>query len=237
MLVRIATIVVISLFLTGCFGPVKSPTVQTFTINSRPYINSVHRNKRITVMVTTPTASPGYETSQMIYNKQRYELNHFTKNKWAGPPAEMLNPLLVQALQDTGYFHAVVSTPISVDRNLRIKTNLLELRQDFTVTPSRLRMAIQVDLVNDETNKVINSRVFSTSIPTLCDTPYGGVIAANRASQALMRQIAYFTVDNLVGRRRQHAATEQPKATTAMKLPEMIELPAPVISLTPAPLA
>lgn len=186
--------------LAGCsfLGPQEQPTVATHTL-SMPRPQNVRTSaKPLTLLVTTPTASSGYTTKKMIYNKCLYELNSFSRNEWVGPPAEIIEPLLIQKLRDTGYFHAVVTTPFSANRELILKSHLLELRQDFTLHPSHIIMALQVELINNKTEQVINSKTFSISVPTKCDTPESGVVTTNYAANELLNQVAQFAVHSLV---------------------------------------
>lgn len=219
-----------AMLLTGLIGgcslvkPVDVPPMHTYTLSINSFKNSRPSTHLATLLITTPTASPGYQTQAMIYNQKPYELNAFTKNQWAGPPADMLTPLVLQAIRDTGYFHAVIGTPISANRTIRLKVHLLELRQDFTSRPSRIRMALQAIIVNDKTNQVENSRVFSTVQRTPCDAPYGGVIAANRATTILVHQIADFCSNNIVHPKRRHHHRRHSKIKTSTKL---VQLPLP----------
>lgn len=217
-------------------GPIDTPDVHTYQLRSGHFSNRPAYGKKITLMLSTITASPGYQTKNMIYNRKPFELSSFTKNEWAGPPAEMLQPMIMQCLRSTGYFHAVIAPPVSADRNLRLNVNLIELRQDFTCKPSRVRMAIQAELIDDASDKVINSRVFSTSVATKSDTPYGGVYAANYATKYLLRQLTRFCVNTVVhknisykikkehknklhNKRLTHKAKALPKPKLAITLP------------------
>lgn len=175
--------------------------MHTYTLAGVIYRTQLRHHKKITLMVTAPTASVGYQSKKMIYNKKPFELSGFANNQWAGPPAEMLQPLIVQCLRNTGFFHAVVSSAISSDRNVRLKVNLLELRQDFTESPSRIHMALQAELINDKTNKVMNSKVFATTVAAQHETPYGGVFAANNATNRILNQLSRFSVDTVLHRK------------------------------------
>lgn len=189
------------ILLSSCsiMDPIKTPAMQTYTLSGGFVKQQTRHRKNITLMVSKPTASSGYQTKKMIYNKKPFELSAYTKNKWAGPPAEMITPLLLQTLRNTGYFHAIIEPPISAHRNLRLKINLIELRQDFTTRPSQVNMALQADLIDEKDNKILNSKVFGTRCNTPYDTPYGGVIAANRATKLLLHQVAYYCIRNIVG--------------------------------------
>lgn len=187
------------LLVAGCslLGPVKTAPMHTYTLQYDAVARNRARGPLTTLMISSPTASPGYQSRNMIYSCHPFELSHYINNQWAGPPADMLKPLLVQAVRDTGYFHAVISSPISADRNMRLKLNVLELRHDFDRRPSVQRLAVQVTLINDKNDQVIASQVFRADVVAPCPTPYGGVIAANRAAKQVLRQVAAFCVRHI----------------------------------------
>lgn len=176
----------------------KTPNKTTYTLEPGLFRSTYQARSKQTLLVSAPTASPGYETKKMLYNKKPFEISAYAKNQWAGPPAKMLQPLLIQRIRDTGYFYAVVAPPLSANKNWLLKTNLLELRQDFTRSPSCIHMAIQADIIDKSNNDVIDSKVFTTSIITTKNTPYGGVIAANEATRYLLDDIAQFCVNAMV---------------------------------------
>lgn len=183
----------------GCnfLGPQQLPSTTTYTLSAAKVRETPAQDHKITLLVNTPTASAGYDTRKMIYTQKPYELSDFSRNQWAAPPAEMLEPILIQKLRDTGYFHAVVNNAYSVNRQLILRTHLIELRQDFTVTPSRVQLAMQAELINPTDNKVINSHTFTCSMPAPKNTPYSGVLAANKAVDRLLNQIAQFCVQSV----------------------------------------
>ena len=196
------------LTLGGCslFGPQNVPEVSTYTLAVQRVHSHSPSTHKTTLLVNTPTATAGYDSRKMIFTNKPYELGQFARSQWTAPPGEMLEPMLIQKLRDTGYFHAVVSNAYTTNRQLMLRTHLIELRQDFTVKPSQLRLAIQAELVNSDDNKVINSQTFTIAMPAYENTPYSGVVAANKAVDRLLTQIAQFSLKSLQGT--QHATTK-----------------------------
>lgn len=147
-----------------------------------------------TLLVAMPLASSGYQNNDMLYLTKDYSLSSFVLNKWDAPPSEMLQPLLTKSLQNTGYFHAVVSSPTPIRSDLRLDTSLIKLQQNFTQKPSILEMTLDAVLINSNSFQVVASRRFSVSLPTQTETPYGGVMAANEACREMMEQVSAWTV-------------------------------------------
>jgi cholesterol transport system auxiliary component len=90
------------LLLIAC-SPVKTVDKQyqlvAFASQLRPS-HGMHRS----ILISPPEAAAGYQSAQMIYIKKPYELNAFASHAWIEPPADMLYPLIVQSIQQTGAF-------------------------------------------------------------------------------------------------------------------------------------
>lgn len=190
--------VLLALSLVACFGPEKIPPQSTYTIKPlKPGTTRVNSYAQSTLLVSDPVASPGYKSADMRYMMTPYKLQSFSQNKWVSPPAEMLLPNIVQALANTGRFKAVVTTPFSGLTNYNLQTDILEFEQNFMHPQSRFVLSMQADLVNSKTNKLVASRRFRIVEPATQNTPFGGVMAANRAVAKANAQLARFVVSNL----------------------------------------
>ncbi len=186
-------IILTALLLAGC-GPVKTPLINNYAIHTSSRLTLAKRPTDNTIVVAVPKATSELQSSEMLYTIKPYELKAFAKHEWVAQPAQMLQPLLVQSLKNTRYFKAVVSAPSSVETNYRVATKLLALKQDFIAKPSRIVMSLSVDLINEKTDRIIASRLFTTTVQTQSDTPYAGVVAANAAARRLLQQTVKFVV-------------------------------------------
>lgn len=199
--VRSKNIIMCSVFawgviLTAC-SPVKVASIQEYKLESPSTLHVRNKPTRATILVSKPLAASGYTTSDMRYVVKSYELSSFAKNSWVAPPADMLETMLIESLQNSGYFYGVVRAPFAGTTAYRLDTQLLSLRQNFLKRPSRIDLAIKAELVNETTKKIVRSKRFVTHVNALEDTPYGGVMAANRAMNNLMVQIVRFATDSV----------------------------------------
>ena len=133
----------------------------------------------------------------MLYFTQDYSIASFVKNRWAAPPSDMLLPLIVRSLQNTGYFRAVITPPSPVKALARLDVRLIKLVQNFTKKPSVIEMTLNVSLIDNRSMTIMNSQRFSIEIPASADNPYGGVIAANEATRILLQNLSSWTVKQL----------------------------------------
>lgn len=184
------------LVLGGC-SPVKVPVTNQYQLTgySSKHISKHPRN--LAIWVTPPEAAAGYQTEQMQYINKPYQLEAFVKNSWTSPPADMIYPLMVQSLQGTGYFHAVMSSAYSQGADYRVDTQVLSLNQNFLRKPSFIELSVKVVLTRVENNKVLASRIFTQKVPCPSDNPYGGVVAANAATRQFTAEMSQFVVSHI----------------------------------------
>ncbi len=164
-----------------------------------------------TLTVNPPRAAAGFDSSRIIYVRERHQLEYFAHSEWVDPPARMLAPLLVAAIESTGAFRAVVLTPSAAGGDLRLDTEIIGLQHEFTTQRSRVRFTLRAYLVDDKTRRVLAARQFDAAIPAASDDPYGGVVAANRAVQTVLEDLAAFCAETARGVRAQTGSAGPPQ--------------------------
>lgn len=145
------------------------------------------------LVVAQPSAAPGYDSVHMRYQRQPQQLEAFAFHEWVEPPARLLAPLMVRALQDTNAFRAVLLAPTAGTGALRLETELVRLQQDFNAQPSAVRLTLHAVLIATDTRRVIASRVFDATAPAGRDDPVAGVAAAQQATQRVLTDLALWT--------------------------------------------
>lgn len=142
------------------------------------------------IAVPAPRAAPGLDGPRLVYVRRPHELRHYARADWVEPPARMVGPLLVRALESTGRFQAVVAAPGGASAGLRLDTEIVHLQQEFTETPSRLRFALRAQLVDVAAGRVLGTRELEAVEVAPSEDAYGGVLAANRAVQRVLEETA-----------------------------------------------
>lgn len=166
--------------LTGLHGPVDIP-VQSKVVPPLP-----------TLLVTPTRAASGFGSQRIMYVRDDQTLAFFAHSEWVDPPARMLGPLLVAALDHTGAFGPVVLTPAGVSGDLRLDTQIIRLQQNFQNTPSRVQFSLRAYLTDEKTRRVLAWREFSAEANTTSDNAQAGVTAANQVVQEVLAQLALF---------------------------------------------
>lgn len=151
----------------------------------------------LVLAVSMPRARAGFDTAQMVWVRQAHGLEVYSRNRWADTPARMLAPLLAQALERSGAFHAVVQAPSATSAALRLDTELIRLQQDFSVHPSRVQLTLNAQLIDIGTRRVIASAEFDETENAATEDAYGGVRAANLALERLLVRLAAFCAEHV----------------------------------------
>lgn len=190
-------IIILTAWMMASCSPIKTAPVKTYTLSNWKKVGSSFKAKTaLTLLVSQPTAAPGYQTAAMIYVMSPYELESYANNRWVAPPAQMLMPMFVEAIRRTGYFYAVASPPFSGVTNLRVDIQVLKLQQEFLLPTSKLRLAVQASLLSNISNHVVASRRFEVVMKAPQNNAYSGVLAANRAAILISQKVAEFVVNS-----------------------------------------
>ena len=145
-----------------------------------------------TLIVNPPRAAAGFDSQRIVYVREAHRREYFAHSEWIDAPARMLAPLIVVAVENSGTFRAVVPTPSAAAGELRLDTEIVRLQHEFDARPSRVRFTLRAYVVDNSTRRVLAWREFDETVPAATEDPYGGILAANRAVQAVLGQLADF---------------------------------------------
>jgi cholesterol transport system auxiliary component len=193
---RAALIALCVVIFSGCalFSPVKIDT-KTNVLSNIPLDLPSETIHSATLLVLVPETEPIYATTQMAYTTQAYQIAYFSQNEWAETPSQMIQPLIVKTLRNTHYFSEVLSPPHFGRHTVALRTEILELKQDFTSEPAMLQLKMRFYLSREATNQVIATKEWSVREPMRERNPYAGVAAANEAIAKVLRELARFIIE------------------------------------------
>jgi cholesterol transport system auxiliary component len=185
----------------GAFGPTTTPQPSFYSLDSARIEARATRapasvsQAAPTLIVNPPHAATGFDSQRIIYVRKAHQLEYFARNEWVDTPARMIAPLIVAAVEESGAFRAVVLTPSAAAGDLRLDAEIMRLQHDFGSEPSRVRFTLRAYIVDNTTRRVLASREFDETVAAASEDPYGGVVAANRAVQTVLQQLAGFCTE------------------------------------------
>lgn len=183
--------------LTGCsvFSPVTPVANTTYLVNTLPAVTA-HARHSGSIFIAEPSVISVYNTTDMAYSSFAYQIAYFVKSSWAATPGQMLQPLMVQTLQNTKHFATVVSALGVGQYNYTLNTQLLQFQQDFTGGHNVFKLHARLQLVSAGTNQLVASKDIVIDVPAPQDNAYGGVVAANRAVRDMLAELATFCIQH-----------------------------------------
>jgi cholesterol transport system auxiliary component len=131
----------------------------------------------------------------MVYRDRPHQVAYFGQHEWAETPSQMLHPLVVKTLENTRYFRAVLTPPYTGRYTYALRTEILELTQDFTSQPATLLLSMRLQLTDAAAAHVIATKEISLREPMQQKTPYAGVAAANEATAKALQEVAVFVLE------------------------------------------
>lgn len=192
------------LLLMACAGtllPKPAAPPARFALDAGPATSTVAATLRTpaasapSLTVELPRAAPGYDSRRMLYQRRPQQLEAFAFNEWVEPPAQMLAPMLVRALQGSGAFGAVLQAPSAVTTGWRLETELVRLHQDFGQRPSQVQLGLRAVLLNNRTREALAWREFNISVNATGEDPVAGAAAAQEAAMQMAAAVAAFCAE------------------------------------------
>jgi cholesterol transport system auxiliary component len=167
----------------------------TAVLNKMPVEVPRRESRPVILLVFPPDANPIYDTVQMAYTLRPYEVAYFRDHQWGETPSQMLQPMLVKTLERTGYFGVVLTPPYTGRYTYALRTEILELMQDFTSEPATLRLSLRLQLSDSATGRLAATKEISVREPMQQKAPYAGVVAANEAVAKALQEAARFVLE------------------------------------------
>lgn len=172
-------------------GPVEDSAPRTYFLNPEmSWTNPRPRTRAAILLITQPRAQAGFDTARMAYLLRPYEVNYYAFNQWADTPARLLHRIMVENLDKSGHWSAVLQIPSALQAQYRLDCDNLILEQQFFSRPSRARLALRAQIIETKSQRILASRYFEYLEDAPTDDAYGGVLAANHAAAKLLSEIA-----------------------------------------------
>lgn len=194
-LIKVIIITINLVLLSSCslLSPVKKPS-NTYFLNQIPCDIPQKPKGSIKLVVAAPEARPMNSTTNIVYSLKPYKVAYYSENEWAETPSQMLQQLIVQTLQKTNHYTAVISAPYFGSYDYTLTTQILFLQQIYTVNPPVVQFTLRAQLAKSGTNELIAIKQFEINQPVHDCTPYSGVLATNMAVSKILAELTDFVL-------------------------------------------
>lgn len=191
---------VLCLMLTGCTLPQDpAPPQQGYLlqVHNFPPLAATSKSKRRVLLVNVSKTAPGFDSRNIAYTSAPPKLDYYRDSVWSDTPANMLQPILVQAFERTGAFKAVVAPPAPGLADVRVDVDVVRLQQEFMTRPSQVRIVARLKVVDMKTRHVLDTRLFEAVAPAPSDDAAGAAQAAGVALERLLSEMLPFALKSM----------------------------------------
>ncbi len=171
--------------------------LQTYHFEPVLSIQPADRKSQAVVAVTKPRAAAPYRATRMAYSEAAYELNYYINNEWASPPAAMLAPFIVKALEQSQAFDEVVSGSNTRVADIALDVELIDIKHQYINAQSVGVVTLRAQFIDLVGRRIIGVYEVSAQSPATSNSPYGGVVAINAALSQVLMDLANYSAREL----------------------------------------
>jgi cholesterol transport system auxiliary component len=129
------------------------------------------------VMVAAPSAIRALDTERILVSSPGGRISYFSDAAWSDRLPRLVHSRLVEALQDSGAFRAVLTTQDRVDGDFAIATEIRAFQLDVDNGNTAATVKIFAKILDERRGKVLATREFSARVPAGKDDAAASVAA------------------------------------------------------------
>ena len=160
----------------------------------------------VTLLVGPIASSHLYRDDHIVYTSEAQAMGTYQYERWAEPPSEMINDVLLRELQVSGRYQHVYSLRSDVRGNYLLRGNLYDFRE-ISGSALTARVAFEFELRDSKTGTTVWSRYYSHDEPVEGKNVTAVVAAMNRN---VLRGL-----DEITGSLEQYFSGQSPSAVAA----------------------
>lgn len=152
---------------------------------------TVENKSRPIIKLAPIRASRAFTSTDIVYSTTRYQQNSYAYSRWSDAPVKLLPLLFQTALEATGSFGAVTSSPSTAKADFLLESTLTDfshhVHDDNT---SEGVIGIRFYLINTATKTVTAATEVRSQVPAAAPNAENGVTALNQAADTVAHDLA-----------------------------------------------
>ena len=170
-------ILLAALMLAGCGGA--SHPIKYYTVDLPAAPDASRTPYPVTLLVARVTAPMILRDDRIVYRSGANELGTYEYQRWAEPPAMMLETSLLRLLRSSGRYQSVSEMSSRARGDFLLRGRLYDF-EEVDASAIAARVAMEVELVDEKAGKVAWSHFYSHDEPVSEDDVASVVAALNR---------------------------------------------------------
>lgn len=151
------------------------------------------------LVVGEPRPAVGLDTDRIAVREGRLRLRYYADARWAAPPGEMLQALLVTAFQRSEAVGAVARSALAIDPDVRLRTRVLRFEAFYeggAAVPA-VEVELAATLLEQPSQRVLGARPFAaTRVPRSAEVR-DVVAAVDEATRAALGTLVAWALETL----------------------------------------
>lgn len=141
----------------------------------------------VTLLVGPLKASHLYREDRIVYGTKGEEMGTYEYQRWAEPPTEMLQEMLVQELRSSGHYRSVYPLSSDAHGDYILRGRLFNFRE--ISQPLSARVTLEVELREVKSGSIVWSHSYTHDEPVSGKDVPGVVAALDRNAQRAVSEI------------------------------------------------
>jgi ABC-type uncharacterized transport system auxiliary subunit len=184
---QLTSLMMLAIVIAGCGAP---RPVKYYVIDApAPAANSAPAQIPVVLLVGRFTASHLYRDDRLIYGSGPVELGTYEYDRWAEPPADMVQNLLIADLRASGQYRSVSRVSSSARGDYIVRGHLLAM---YGVDKPELvaRFSLQLELFDPASRATVWTQTYTHDEPVQGKTVANIVEALDRNISAGLQQLS-----------------------------------------------
>lgn len=162
---KLALVLSLSLLSSGCASALLGPSgepADVYRLEIAPVAGGAEQLS-LALGIARPRAAASLDTDRIAVVQPDSRFDHFADVRWSEPAPQMLQALIVRALQSDGRYEVIVATPSRVPSDLLLDVELRRFEAVYTsgVGSPTVRVEFQATLVDTRRARRVSSIVAS----------------------------------------------------------------------------
>ena len=152
---RYLNLAIIGLVICGCsFTPVKPTKTTKYIINYNVPPKNCSSNSNKSIYIQNTTATPPYDTHNMLYSESPYVINQYSYSIWANLPQNTVLRAITQEIQNTCEFSNVYISEMTFATDYVLNSQIVIIKENIENKSASAELAIEVQLINNNTHNI-----------------------------------------------------------------------------------
>jgi len=173
--------------LNGC-GAARPSKYYQLTVPGEGTLGTDPAPYSVTLLLGPITTSNLYRDDHIVYTSEGQAMGIYQYHRWAEPPSELINDVLLRELQLSGHFQHVYSMRSDTRGDYILRGRLYDLRE-ISESALAARVSFEFELRDSKTGATVWSRYYSHDEPVDGKNVKQVVAAMDRNVQSGLREV------------------------------------------------